>query len=219
MRAKTVVAVALGWLGALAPVGAPSRAEATAPAGSTTITAQERRELLARLDASQKKLFAALEGVSAAQWHWKPAPDRWSIAEVADHLDLAEIKTPELVRGLVAGPAADPATKAEAAGKDRRVAAEIPDRTQHRMMRPDFLAPTDRWSSPADFEKDFAANRAKTAAYVKSTHDDLRAHVAPHPEMGLMDGYQWLILIAAHSERHTAQILEIKTLPGYPPAK
>lgn len=219
MKAKAVAAVALGCFGALARMEAPARAEAPAPAGSATITAEERRKLIARLAASQRKLFAALEGISEVQWHWKPAPDRWSIAEVADHLDLAEIKTPELVRGLVAGPAADPAKKAETAGKDHRVAAEIPDRTQHRMMRPDFLAPTDRWPTPAEFEKDFAANRAKTTAYVKSTHDDLRAHVAPHPEMGLMDGYQWLILIAAHSERHTAQILEIKALPGYPPAK
>ena len=40
--------------------------------------------------------------------------------------------------------------------------------------------------------------------------------MAPHPEMGVMDGYQWLLLIAAHCERHTAQILEIKAMPGYP---
>ncbi|MEO8055859.1 MAG: hypothetical protein ABI768_11945 [Acidobacteriota bacterium] len=29
------------------------------------------------------------------------APDRWSISEIADHLDLAEVKTLELVRGPV----------------------------------------------------------------------------------------------------------------------
>ena len=84
------------------------------------------------------------------------------------------------------------------------------------MMRPDFLAPMDRWPSPAALEKDFLANRAKTIAYVKTTQDDVRSHMAPHPEMGVMDGYQWLLLIAAHCERHTAQILEIKAMPGYP---
>jgi hypothetical protein len=31
-----------------------------------------------------------------------------------------------------------------------------------------------------------------------------------------MDAYQWLLLLAAHSARHTAQILEVEANPGYP---
>jgi hypothetical protein len=185
-------------------------------ASGQAMTAAERQQLIEKLDASQKKLFAALQGVSEAEWHWKPAPDKWSIAEVADHIDLAEIKTPQLVHDMATNAPATPEKKAEVSGKDQRVASEIPDRTQHRMMRPDFLAPTDRWPSPAALEKDFLVNRAKTLAYVRTTQDDVRSHMAPHPEMGVMDGYQWLLLIAAHCERHTAQILEIKAMPGYP---
>lgn len=188
-----------------------------APAArAQTMTATERQQLVEKLDASQKKLFAALQGVSETQWHWKPAPDKWSIAEVADHIDLAEVKTPQLVHDMATNAPATPEKKGEVSGKDQRVVSEIPDRTQHRMMRPDFLAPTDRWPSPAALEKDFLANRAKTIAYVRTTQDDVRSHMAPHPEMGVMDGYQWLLLIAAHCERHTAQILEIKAMPGYP---
>jgi len=187
-----------------------------AAASGQAMAAAERQQLVEKLDASQKKLFAALHGVSETQWHWKGAPDKWSIAEVADHIDLAEVKTPQLVHDMATNAPATPEKKAEVSGKDLRVASEIPDRTQHRMMRPDFLAPTDRWPSPAALEKDFLANRAKTLAYVKTTPDDVRSHMAPHPEMGVMDGYQWLLLIAAHCERHTAQILEIKAMPGYP---
>ncbi len=211
MPARLTAALVLGLVGVFR--GASVSAPGAAPA---TITPEERRNLLVKLDASQKKLFAAIQGVSTTQWHWKPAPDRWSIGEVADHLDLAEVRTLEFVQGLMAGIPAAPEKKAETAGKDQRIAAEIPDRTQHRMMRPDFLAPTDRWAGPVAFEKEFLGNRARTIAYVKATRDDVRAHTAPHPEMGLMDGYQWLILIAAHGERHTAQILEIQAMPGYP---
>jgi hypothetical protein len=32
-----------------------------------------------------------------------------------------------------------------------------------------------------------------------------------------MDAYQWLLLLAAHTERHTAQIEEIKADPKFPP--
>lgn len=196
-------------LGALALFAALSRAAAQ------PMTQAERTGLVLKLDASEKQFFAAIEGLSEAEWHWKPASDKWSVAEVSDHLDLAEIKTLELVRDMASRPST-PEKKAEVSGKDERVEKEIPDRSQHRMMRPDFLAPIDRWPSPAALMKDYKANRAKTIAWVRATQDDLRSRMAPHPEMGLMDGYQWLLLIAAHCERHTAQILEIKALPGFP---
>jgi hypothetical protein len=31
-----------------------------------------------------------------------------------------------------------------------------------------------------------------------------------------LDPYQWLLFIAAHSERHTKQMLEVKADPGFP---
>jgi hypothetical protein len=31
-----------------------------------------------------------------------------------------------------------------------------------------------------------------------------------------MDAYEFVLLIAAHSERHTKQILEVKADPNYP---
>ena len=92
-------------------------------ARAQTMTAAERQQLVDKLDASQKKLFSALQGVSEVQWHWKPAPDKWSIAEVADHIDLAEIKTPQLVHDMATHAPATPEKKAEVSGKDQRVAS------------------------------------------------------------------------------------------------
>ena len=31
-----------------------------------------------------------------------------------------------------------------------------------------------------------------------------------------LDGIQWVLFIAAHSERHTAQMLEVKADPNFP---
>ena len=33
---------------------------------------------------------------------------------------------------------------------------------------------------------------------------------------GTLDGYQWLLLLSTHSERHTAQIEEVKADPNFP---
>jgi hypothetical protein len=33
---------------------------------------------------------------------------------------------------------------------------------------------------------------------------------------GPLDAYQWLLLISGHTERHLAQILEVKADPNFP---
>ena len=40
--------------------------------------------------------------------------------------------------------------------------------------------------------------------------------VEKHPALGELDGHQWVMLIAAHGARHTAQIEEVKSAPDYP---
>jgi hypothetical protein len=45
---------------------------------------------------------------------------------------------------------------------------------------------------------------------VKTTDDSLRQHAAAHPALKMLDGYQWLLLLSAHTERHTLQIEEAK---------
>ena len=37
-----------------------------------------------------------------------------------------------------------------------------------------------------------------------------------HPALGPLDGYQWVLFLAAHSVRHTKQILELKASAGFP---
>ena len=52
--------------------------------------------------------------------------------------------------------------------------------------------------------------------YVRTSNDDFRDHLGPHPVFGALDGYQWILLLSAHSERHTKQIEEVKADPGFP---
>jgi hypothetical protein len=37
-----------------------------------------------------------------------------------------------------------------------------------------------------------------------------------HPAMKELDAYQWILFLAAHSERHLKQLQEVKESPGYP---
>jgi hypothetical protein len=40
--------------------------------------------------------------------------------------------------------------------------------------------------------------------------------VQKNPVFSEIDAYEYLLMIAAHSSRHTAQLLEVKADPGFP---
>ena len=50
----------------------------------------ERDRALSALYSSEKQLLVATSNLSPAQLNWKSAPDRWSIAQVTEHLAKAE---------------------------------------------------------------------------------------------------------------------------------
>jgi hypothetical protein len=110
---------------------------------------------------------------------------------------------------------ATPDKRAQVKGKDEIVLERIPDRS-HKAQAPEFLRPTGRWATEADLTKAFEESRAATMEYIRTTNDDLRDHFFDHPVLGTLDGYQWLLLISAHSARHTAQIEEVKADPNFP---
>ena len=86
----------------------------------------------------------------------------------------------------------------------------------HKAQAPEILRPTGRWATEAELTKAFEASRKANMDYIKTTNDDLRDHFFDHPVFGTLDGYQWLLLLSAHSARHTEQIEEVKADPNFP---
>jgi hypothetical protein len=174
-----------------------------------------RDRALQYLESTKKGVLDATKGLSDAQWNFKAAPDRWSIAEVVEHLAAAE----DMLLGMtqeqvMKTPAIPPRDPAELKQIDDKVVAQVPDRS-HKVQAPDPLKPNNRFGSPAEAQKHFAESRATTEEYVR-TATDLRAHAVDSPMGVKLDGYEWMLLIAAHSERHTKQILEVKADPNFP---
>jgi len=187
-------------------------AQASAPA---TLTPAERELALKSFQATRDNFLKSIAGLSPKQWAFKPAPDRWSVAEVAEHIAVSESSLFELVQTRVMQSPAAPEKREQVKGKDEMVLERIPDRT-HKAQAPEFLRPTGRWATEADLTKAFEASRKATMDYIRTTNDDLRDHFFDHPVLGTLDGYQWLLLISAHSARHTAQIEEVKADPNFP---
>jgi len=110
---------------------------------------------------------------------------------------------------------AAPEKREQVKGKDQMILERMPDRS-HKAQAPEILRPTGRWATEAELTKAFEDSRKTTMDYVRTTNDDLRDHFYDHQAFGTLDGYQWLLLISAHSARHTEQIEEVKADPNFP---
>jgi hypothetical protein len=175
----------------------------------------ERDRALSALHGSRRMLLDAVGGLSAAQWKFKPAPEAWSAAEIVEHLAVTE----EMILGRVEGPMmespAQEVNRTEAAKRDQMVLANVPVRDQ-KFQAPDGLRPAGRYKDGKGALEAFKASRETTRAFVERTPLALRAHAVPHPALGPLDAYQWILLIAAHTERHVAQIAEVKAAASFP---
>ena len=184
-----------------------------APAAAQTADAQKDRAAAVKyLEDTRQAFLKSIDGLTPAQWTYKATPTSWSIAETAEHIGLAEdtifgMITTQMIKGPAPAPGAVP--------PDDKVIALVTDRTS-KFQAPEVLKPTNKWATREALVKDFNAARDKSIAWVKTTTEDLRAHASPHPALGSMDAHQWVLLLAGHSARHTAQIQEVKTSAGYP---
>ncbi len=189
----------------LVVAGAPLRAE--------SLTKAERERLVNHLQKTRQFLLDEVAGLSEAQANFKPAEDRWSIAECAEHITLSE----DFLRGAVGqamqAPAA-PERKEELKGKEDQVLQFVTDRSQ-KFQAPEPLRPTGRWDSLEAIIEVFKASRKKTLDYAHSTPEDLRSHIVAFPT-GDMDAYQFLLFLSGHTERHTLQIQEVKAHADFP---
>jgi hypothetical protein len=169
---------------------------------------------------TQNAVIDATRGLSDSQWNFKPSPGRWSIAENLDHIVI--------VLEHVLGPVMDQLANAPAPSEsidcevvDAIIINQFPARLT-RATAPEFLNPAAE-IHPQELLEKLTKQYANLNERFTST-PDLRRHAIEAPPLtfvtnnaySLMDGYQWLLAAAAHTERHARQMREVMATPGYP---
>jgi hypothetical protein len=183
-----------------------------APLFAATLSQADRDRAIAELTASRQQFLDSVAGLSPAQWNFKPDANTWSVAECAEHIAVSEDVIFGSVTKIVQGPA-DPDKKS--AVTDDFILKGVADRT-HKFQAPEVLRPTHRFATTQETIDHFKQSRERTIAYVRDTQDDLRGHFFDHPVLKTLDTYQWILLLSAHSQRHTAQLNEVKANPNFP---
>lgn len=152
---------------------------------------------LSQLRTTRKMFVEALAPVSAAQWNFKPAPDRWSVGEIAEHIALSENMIYSLITDEIIKNPADPAKQAAPPVTDAYVHEEDLDRS-HKFKAPEYLIPTHRWKDKEELSAAFLKSRDRSIAYLQTTREDLRVHFQSSP-IGTLDAFQWFLFMSSHT--------------------
>jgi hypothetical protein len=184
-------------------------------AADAHMSTEERSKVLHWLEESRQEFATSIDGVSEEQWKWKPAPERWSVGETAEHIVLAEALLFENVKNAMAS-AANPAWEEQTKGKTEFIVQVMAPRLG-KAQAPEPIVPRNGLTL-AQVKERFAQQRAEIEKFASDTNLALKEHtvVHPFPVFGTLNAYQWLIYIPLHTERHDKQIAEVKATAGYP---
>jgi len=160
-------------------------------------------EALEYLAETRDGVLAAVEGLSEAQWRFKPAPDRWSVLEIVEHLAIVGSRVTKILERLGQAPVApvdrDP-TPIDALLKDAL------DRSR-KFHAPSIVCPTGRLNATEVVEQ-FLSSHASVGDKL-TMGPALRRNLVSHLVYGPLDGYEWILMYGAHNARHTLQIREV----------
>jgi hypothetical protein len=167
-------------------------------------------EIFDSIDETRARLNARLSSVGREQEDARPAPDAWSVKEIAEHLAITNERLLKLFTVML--------MKAEAGGHERRAGAPFSpvsvEKVMERSRREKYIAPEDARPKGVSSLADSRARLERSHASIHALRPrmeafDLTGLTFPHPVFGPLNGYQWLIFMASHEGRHLRQIENI----------
>src|SRR5713101_4139454 len=133
-------------------------------ASDGNITAAERAHAVKLLQDSQEEFLSLVDGLTEAQWNYKPGPDRWSVGETAEHIVLAEAGLFSGVeRALAAAP--NPDWEAKTRGKTEFLEKVMVDRS-HKAQSPEPILPRGKLTQEEVIQR-YKIARAKTLKFAE----------------------------------------------------
>lgn len=173
------------------------------------------REILDFLDRCHGELKNAAAEVPPSFRKTRTAPDRWSVAEIVEHLGIVEARIGKLLVPALNEAAADggaPENETSSVHSMMDV-SRILDRSQ-RITAGEASQPQagldleDAWAKLEEHREEL--RQAVLAADGRA----LGAVIRPHPRFGDLNLYQWLLFTGGHEARHAAQVREIAAAAG-----
>jgi hypothetical protein len=167
-------------------------------------------EVVNYLDTERTALRAAVESVPPELRNQQPGADRWSVAQVLQHLLIIEKRIGLGMTKWVAD-ARNGGIGAET--ETTSVMNSIPleliiDRSQRRTS-PEEVRPSGDIEAASAWTALEKSRETLRAAFLAGDGLALGKIIQPHPVLGPINLYQWMLFVGSHEMRHTAQVIEI----------
>ena len=131
------------------------------------------------LQQTQNSVLGSTRALTKTQWNFKPAPDKWSVAETLDHIVTVQERVLAMLASLSSAPAA-PADR-DTAAIDAIIIYRFPTRLT-KFTAPQFIQPTGQ-ILPAELLDRFKKNCVRSAAaqgrFERAVQRDGRISVDP----------------------------------------
>jgi hypothetical protein len=177
------------------------------------------QEVVEAVSSDREALTEAVAGLSDNQLDYKPAEGDWSISDLLHHLALSDEANVKLTgvmlkqaeeKKLPPDPSPDESVLGCLDGFTETLGAKV--------KAPDRVAPRSHLPAPESLARLSASREQLMKSLAQLAAYDLSLLTWPHPFLGPLNMYQWLMMAGRHERRHTAQIERIKSSPGFPAA-
>lgn len=173
-------------------------------------------ELVDYIEQERADLQAAVQLVPPELRRTRPRADRWSVAEILEHLGTVQHGVLRLFQKRLA--------EAHAAGLGAELDSSpvLPRIDRRRLMdrsMPIVAPERSRPSGTMDAESAWAALSAERQEFITVLRTAsglaLGEIVHPHPVLGDIDFYEWIAFVGAHENRHAQQVREMAADAGW----
>jgi len=165
------------------------------------------RDCLANLKDARSGLRESVDAVAEHRRSERPAPDRWSVSEVLEHLGLVERRFAAIIALRISE------ARAVGLGPERNAREPLPPNLQqmladraNRRNAPEAVLPTGKLDHAAAWTE-LERIRGELLAITEPADGlALSTVMHNHPVFGTLNVYQLLDFIAGHEMRHARQI-------------
>lgn len=179
-----------------------------------SLTKKERKFATDHMKNTKVDLISTVKDLNDAQLSFRSAPDKWSVLDCVYHLAATENGLWQLLEAAMKAPA-NPEKRSEIKMTDEQLISTIQNRGIKAKSPESFEPKNTSYKSLDEAILNFKEKRTDHIKYIRNSTEDLRNHVT-ETRLGWLDCYQITLLISSHSNRHTQQINELKSHPGFP---
>ena len=168
-------------------------------------------EIVKEIEAARSELIHIVSDVDETATGARAAPGQWSIGEIMHHLVLMENLVTTLLEKQI------PRAKDRGIGADTKTESLIHsldwypiETAADKLTAPQSLVPAQGLARDGLLSL-LSDSRAKLMRAIDEADGiDLSQMHFPHPVLGRLDMYQWILFVGKHERRHIAQIARVK---------